>query len=57
MALLKVLDVIEMYDAAPVDYPKMVVCVAPDEGYFFRINSKEFRIPVKLLQADHPFLD
>lgn len=58
MALLKVLDVIEMYDAADVDYQKMVVCVAPEEGYFFRINSKPIhRIPVKLLLADHPFLD
>lgn len=58
MPLLQVLDVIKMYDAAPgVDYPKMVVCVAPDEGYFFRINEKPWRIPVKLLAADHPFLD
>ncbi len=58
MPLLNVLDVIEMpEDAASVDYLKMVVCAAPDEGYFFRINSKEWKIPVKLLKADHPFLE
>ena len=37
--------------------PKMVVCVAPEEGYFFRINSEpKWQQPVLLSAKDHPFL-
>lgn len=37
--------------------PKMVVCVEPDAGYFFRINSEpKWQQPVLLKRAENPFL-
>ena len=36
--------------------PKMVVCVAPLAGFFFRINTPPYPVPVKLLKVDNPFL-
>ncbi len=37
--------------------PKMVVSVAPVQGYFFRINSEpKWQQPVLLLAKDHDFL-
>jgi hypothetical protein len=37
----------------------MVVCVEPERGFFFRINSEgKWQIPVPIARADHPgFLD
>lgn len=57
MALLSLLEVIWIDD----DFikppgPKMVVCVAPETGLFFRINSKNWPVAVPLLKADNGFL-
>ena len=59
MPLLKVLDVIWIHDGCiRPPGPKMIVCVEPDLGYFFRINTDgKWQTPVKLRVADHPFLD
>jgi hypothetical protein len=54
--LLQILEVIYMDDAAPVDCGKMAVCVAPVAGFFFRINTRPWPVPVALAKADHPFL-
>lgn len=38
--------------------PKMVVCISPDLGWFFRINTRNhWRPSVPLLKAQNPFLD
>lgn len=38
--------------------PKMVVCVEPDAGYFFRINSEpKWQKPVLLELSENNFLD
>lgn len=53
--MLSVLDVIWVFDGCIVPPGfKMVVCVDPDEGLFFRINSKgKWQKPVAIAQADH----
>ena len=36
----------------------MVACIEPDQGLFFRINSKgTWQTPVKLEKQDHDFLE
>jgi hypothetical protein len=36
---------------------KMVACVEPDQGFFYRINTKgHWRPAVSLLKSEHPFL-
>ena len=57
MPLLAALDVIWVED----DFikppgPKMVVCIAPEPGFFFRINTPRYPVAVSLLKADNPFL-
>ena len=38
--------------------PKFVMCVEPQEGWFYRINTKPWRPAVPLLRLPHhPFLD
>lgn len=38
--------------------PKMVVCISPERGWFFRINTRgHWRPCVPLLRADNPFPD
>lgn len=38
--------------------PKFVMCVEPDEGWFYRINTKRWPPAVKLVRETlHPFLD
>lgn len=37
--------------------PKMVACISPDHGWFYRINTKPWRPAVLLTRSpDHPFL-
>jgi len=57
--LLRPLDVIMIYDdCIRPPGPKMVVCIEPDLGMFFRINTKDrWQVSVKLALEDHPFLD
>jgi hypothetical protein len=52
------LDVIWIYDGTTrPPKPRMVVCIEPDLGWFYRINTKA-RIPAILLRkSDCPFLD
>lgn len=55
--LLKPLDVIWIPDGCiRPPGPKMIACVQPELGFFFRINTKRWPIPVKLEAALHPFL-
>lgn len=52
--MIKVLDVIWVYDETiRPPAPKMWVCLEPDLGLFFRINTEQWRTPIKLLQCDH----
>ncbi|WHA41973.1 hypothetical protein [Agrobacterium larrymoorei] len=58
--MLKALEVIWIYDnLIEPPHPKMVVCVQPDEGLFYRINSRPFLKPcIPLVRdPDHPWLD
>ena len=58
--MLDPLDVILIFDGLiEPPHPKMVVCVQPDEGWFYRINSRPFLKPcVPLIRLpDHPWLD
>ncbi len=59
MTVLQALDVIWIHDSCiRPPGPKMVVCIEPHLGLFFRINTKDNRqTPVKLLAREHPFLD
>ena len=55
---LKTLDVIWYFDET-IEPPKhkMAVCVEPDEGWFFRINTRNFLKPCFPISKDeHPFL-
>ena len=56
--MLRSLEVIWIYDATLREpHPKMVACVQPDNGWFYRINSRPFLKPfVPLKKSDHPFL-
>lgn len=56
---LNALDVIWIYDGfIRPPGPKMVVCVDPKLGLFFRINTDpKWQTPVKLEQAAHKFLE
>lgn len=58
MPLVATLDVIWIFDAtiSPPGY-KMVACVEPEKGFFYRINTKPWRPAVELAKADHRFLD
>lgn len=53
------LDVICIFDGTLENAKaKLVVCIAPVEGFFFRINTKPWPIPVCVLKLpDHNFLD
>lgn len=55
---LKPLDVIWIYDEfIRPPGPKMVVCIEPRLGLFFRINTEgKWQTPIKLEKAGHPFL-
>jgi hypothetical protein len=54
---LKPFDVIWIFDGCiRPPGPKMVVCVEPELGLFFRINSKPWQTAVKLEMSSHPFL-
>lgn len=58
--ILNPLDVIWIFDdLITPPHPKMVVCVQPEDGLFFRINSRPFLKPVIPLIKDplHPWLD
>lgn len=59
MPLLQALDVIWVHDGCiRPPGPKMVVCVEPALGFFFRINTRSvWQISVPLAKRDHPFLD
>lgn len=60
MGLLQVLDVILIDDeTVRPPKPKYVVCIEPDRGWFYRINSKgHWRPCVPLIRVpDHMFLD
>jgi hypothetical protein len=58
VSLVAPLDVIVIWD----DFirppgPKMVVCVEPASGFFFRINSEgKWQTPVMIRRREHPFL-
>ena len=56
--MLAALDVIWIHDGfIRPPGPKMVVCLEPRLGLFFRINSEpKWQTPVLLTVADHPFL-
>lgn len=57
--MLNALDVLLIFDATirPAG-PKMVACIHPANGWFYRINSKgHWRPRVPLALAAHPFLD
>lgn len=56
--LVQALDVIRIYDGCiRPPGPKMVVCVEPHLGFFFRINSRaHYQQSLLLRMADHPFL-
>jgi hypothetical protein len=59
MGLLAVGQVIWIYDGtiSPAGY-KMVACVEPDQGFFYRINTKgHWRPAVRMPKAEHQFLD
>lgn len=54
------LDVIWIFDALiEPPHPKMVACVNPEDGVFYRINSRPFFKPCVPLpkDPDHPWLD
>lgn len=54
------LDVILIFDnLIDPPHPKMVACVEPNEGFFYRINSRNFLRPnVALIRdPDHMWLD
>jgi hypothetical protein len=58
--MLDPLDVILIFDGLiEPPHPKMVVCVQPEEGWFYRINSRPFLKPCLPLMKlpDHPWLD
>jgi hypothetical protein len=58
--MLNPLEVIWIYDnLIEPPHPKMVACVHPAEGLFYRINSRPFLKPcVPLVKnPDHPWLD
>ncbi len=58
--MLDPLDVIWIFDSLiEPPHPKMVVCVNPVGGIFYRINSKPFWKPCILLEKlpHHPWLD
>lgn len=60
MGLVRVLDVILIDDeTVRPPKPKFVVCIEPDQGWFYRINSKgHWRPCVPLVRIpDHMFLD
>jgi hypothetical protein len=52
------LDVIWIWDGfIKPPGPKMVVCIEPSLGFFYRINSEgKWQFPVPLRNVDHPFL-
>jgi len=54
----KALDVIWIQDdTIRPPGPKMVVCIEPRLGLFFRINSEgKWQIPVRIERSTHPFL-
>lgn len=56
--MLAALDVIWIHDGLiRPPGPKMVVCLEPALGLFFRINTEAmWQTPVLLTRADHPFL-
>lgn len=58
--MLKPLDVIVIFDGlVQPPHPKLVICVHPADGIFYRINSRPFLKPHIFLQKDplHPWLD
>lgn len=60
MSLLAALQVIVIHDETLRDpKPKIVACVHPDEGWFYRINSRRFMRPNVALKRDpdHLWLD
>lgn len=60
MPLVEALDVVRIHDGCiRPPGPKMIVCVEPELGFFFRINTEgKWQHPVKLSKLpDHPFLD
>lgn len=60
MSLIAALQVIVIHDETLRDpKPKMVACVHPEEGWFYRINSRPFlrpHVPLKR-DPDHLWLD
>jgi len=59
MGLVAAGQVIWIYDSM-ISPPgnKMVACVEPRQGFFYRINTKgHWRPAVRLSRAEHPFLD
>lgn len=58
MPLLAPLDVIWIDDdTIRPPGPKMVICVEPKIGLFFRINTDpKWQTPIRIRQIDHPFL-
>lgn len=58
MSLVSPLDVIVIWDEfIRPPGPKMVVCIEPVSGFFFRINSEgKCQTPVEIKRRDHPFL-
>lgn len=57
--MIRALDVIWIHDdVIRPPGPKMVVCIEPGLGLFFRINTRPWQIPAALVRLpDHPFLD
>lgn len=58
--MLALLETIWIYDGLiNPPHPKMVVCMSPEDGWFFRINSRpHFKPCVPLLrEPDHQWLD
>ena len=55
---LSALDVIWIWDGfIKPPGPKMVVCIEPASGFFYRINTKgKWQVPVPILKKDHSFL-
>lgn len=56
--MISVLDVIRIHDdVIRPPGPKMVVCICPSSGLFFRINTdSKWQTPVLLKLSLHPFL-
>lgn len=57
--VLAALDVIWIWDGfIKPPGPKMVVCIEPTLGFFYRINTEgKWQVPVPILKTDHPFLN